>query len=352
MAYNYSPYVQSASVKKKKQQQDKATQIYNNYAKQKYSAGAGGLSSQLKSAQKKKDNLYKNNTLSQQFTYDPQKQQMYDKAYSDIVNRKPFEYDLSDDQLFQQYKDNYQAMGKAAMADTIGEASAMTGGYGNSYATAAGNQTYNNYLQQINNSIGDFYKMALSGYTAETDRLNDVFSAASADRTAAQNEWKGNWDVYGNLYKMYSDDYNNLLSQDTSLYNQRGTNLYNAANLYTNQYNSDSTNAYNIWSTGQNLKAQQAQLEETARHNRETEKAANKTVSASLARASSGGSSKNKTTITPKSTKTTTSIIKSIGSGPSPGIPYIKSVVEKNLNAGKITAGEAAYLYQYYNILA
>ena len=59
-----------------------------------------------------------------------------------VLNREKFSYDLNGDALYQQYKDQYTNLGRLAMADTIGQASAMTGGYGNSYAATAGNQAF------------------------------------------------------------------------------------------------------------------------------------------------------------------------------------------------------------------
>ena len=73
----------------------------------------------------------------------------YDKAMNDLLNRKEFSYDLNGDVLYQQYKDNYITQGKQASMDVMGMASAMTGGYGNSYAATVGNQTYQGYLQQL-----------------------------------------------------------------------------------------------------------------------------------------------------------------------------------------------------------
>ena len=60
-----------------------------------------------------------------------------------VLNRSPFTYDMNEDMLYQQYKDSYTRQGKLAMQDTMGQAAALTGGYGNSYATTAGQQTYN-----------------------------------------------------------------------------------------------------------------------------------------------------------------------------------------------------------------
>lgn len=269
MAYNYQAYVPSAQVNEYKRKQDNATNIYNAYAQAGYSQGAGGLGAQVNSAQSKLNALYRGNNLSQQFRYGNQAQ--YDAALKNITERKPFEYDLSNDMLFQQAKEQYQAMGKTAMADTIGQASAMTGGYGNSYAATAGNQAYQAHLRELNNSIGDYYAMALNNYNNETDRLNGVFNALSADRGTQQNEWSANWNVYNNLYNMYQNEYSDMLGKDMSAWQQRGSNLYNAANLATSQYGTAYGNDINIWNNQESLKATQAQQLETERANRADE---------------------------------------------------------------------------------
>lgn len=269
MAYNYTPYQQSNNVLDYKRKQDTATGAYNHYANKGYSAGAGGLGSEVQTAQDRLNALYRNNNLSQQFKYSNQGQ--YNKALNDISNRKAFSYDLADDTLFQQAKEQYQTMGKTAMADTIGQASAMTGGYGNSYATTAGAQAYNAYLQELNNSIGDYYAMALSSYNAETDRLNSTFSALSSDRSTESAEWANNWNVYNQLYNQYYNQYSDMLSKDQSAWAQKGTNLYNSANLATSQYNTASSNDINIWNSQEGLKAEQASQIETERANRAQE---------------------------------------------------------------------------------
>lgn len=105
-------------------------------------------------------------------SYDDQLQEIYDK----IVNRDKFSYDLNRDALYQQYADQYQVMGQQAMMDTMGQAAALTGGYGNSYASTAGNQAYQAYLQQLNNVVPELYGMALDQYNAEGDKLLTQYS--------------------------------------------------------------------------------------------------------------------------------------------------------------------------------
>ena len=92
-----------------------------------------------------------------------------------ILNREKFSYDLNGDALYQQYKDQYTTQGKMAMMDTMGQAQAMTGGYGNSYAQTAGQQTYQSYLQNLNDKIPELYQLALDQYNSEgTDMYNQA----------------------------------------------------------------------------------------------------------------------------------------------------------------------------------
>lgn len=95
---------------------------------------------------------------------------------SQILNRPNFEYDLNADMLYQQYRDQYQRAGQQAMADTMGQAATMTGGYGNSYAASAGNQAYQQYLTQLNNIVPELYDRAYKRYNQEQSDLMNQYS--------------------------------------------------------------------------------------------------------------------------------------------------------------------------------
>ena len=98
-------------------------------------------------------------------------QDTLNETISQILNRDKFSYDLNGDALYQQYKDQYVQQGKLAVMDTMGQAQAMTGGYGNSYAQAAGQQAYQGYLQQLNEVVPELYGMALDQYNQEGQNL-------------------------------------------------------------------------------------------------------------------------------------------------------------------------------------
>lgn len=99
-----------------------------------------------------------------------------------ILNREEFNFDLNGDALYNQYKDNATRQGKLAMEDAIGKASAMTGGYGNSFAQSVGQQQYNAELNELNNIIPEIYNLAYSKYNDEGQDLLEDFSRILSER--------------------------------------------------------------------------------------------------------------------------------------------------------------------------
>ena len=173
-------------------------------------------------------------------------------------------------------------MGKTAMADTIGQASAMTGGYGNSYATTAGSQAYQSYLQQLNNNIADYYNLALGAYNSETDRLQGNFNAFATDRGQQANEWSQNWGVYNDRFNNLSNAWANSRDYDLNAYNTQASQLGNVNAQNYNAYNDSEGRDVDIWKTSNdnrlslynlrdNWKQNQQQINETVRHNKATE---------------------------------------------------------------------------------
>ena len=108
--------------------------------------------------------------------YQSQWQSSLDEAMKKILNREKFSYDLNGDALYQQYKDRYIQQGQMAMQDTMGQAAALTGGYGNSYAQGVGQQTYQGYLQGLNDKVPELYQLALDKYNQETSDLYNQYS--------------------------------------------------------------------------------------------------------------------------------------------------------------------------------
>lgn len=102
-----------------------------------------------------------------QDSYSQHLEDLYDK----IMGREKFQYDAANDPLYQQYRQMYVQQGRQAMADTMGQAAGLTGGYGSTYSQAAGQQQYDAYLQKLNEVVPELYAQARQAYNDEGDRM-------------------------------------------------------------------------------------------------------------------------------------------------------------------------------------
>lgn len=110
--------------------------------------------------------------------------------YDQIANRKDFTYDVNADAMYQQLKDQYVQGGRMAMMDTMGQAQAMTGGYGNSYAQGVGQQAYQGYLQGLNDQVPNLYQMALNRYIQQGDQMLDQYSMLTSQEAQDYARWQ------------------------------------------------------------------------------------------------------------------------------------------------------------------
>ena len=124
------------------------------------------------------------------------------------INNSKFSYSVNKDALYNQYKNQYQAMGNVAMQEAQANATALTGGFSNSYAQTAGQNAYNSYLSQLQNIIPQLYSQARSIYDTDlsneynkanlysslgTQKFNEYQAQAeqgAANRDYAYNKWR------------------------------------------------------------------------------------------------------------------------------------------------------------------
>ena len=211
--------------------------------------------------------------------YNSQWQAQLDDVINKIMNREKFSYDLNGDALYQQYKDKYIQQGKMAMADAIGQASAMTGGYGNSYAQSVGQQQYNAQLQNLNDIVPELYQMAYDKYNQEGQDLYNQYSMLGAqderdygryrdsvtDWNAERDYLTGRYDNERNLdyskyvddrnfaYSKYADDRNFAYGQYMDDKNYEYGKYVDDRNFNYGQYIDDKNFAYGQYSDDRNL---------------------------------------------------------------------------------------------------
>jgi hypothetical protein len=155
-----------------------------------------------------------------------------------IQNRDKFSYDVDSDTMFQQALASAMSSGKTAMQDTIGQASALTGGYGSTYATTAGNQAYNNFIQDAYDNLPQYYQMALEAYQMEGDEMyRQLGMLTDADATEYErmyNSWNAN---FTNAQSMYNRSYGEWQDSVNNAYNSANLQLNEHGQLYDQLYN-------------------------------------------------------------------------------------------------------------------
>ena len=191
--------------------------------------------------EKKKDELETTETTQQypRATYQGQYDAALQELYKQVQNQKtpeltpykgtpldtsPFVYNAAEDALYQQYVDRYMQGGKQAMIDTMGQAAALTGGYGSSYGQAVGQQTYDNYMLGLNDKLFESYDRAFA-----SDQARRQMEAAEGERQAQEQQYNNN--LMLQLYQLESDKLNNLLGQTGALADTEYQRIFQEAQL-------------------------------------------------------------------------------------------------------------------------
>ena len=131
--------------------------------------------------------------------YQSQYQPQMDALFQQFQNRKPFEYDMNADTLYQQMKDQYAKNAKMSMQDTMGQAASMTGGYGSSYGQIAGQQAYDQQMTQLHNNIPALSDRKYAQYQDEGNQMLSQFGMAGQ--------------LEGQQYGQYRDSYGDWFNE-------------------------------------------------------------------------------------------------------------------------------------------
>lgn len=184
----------------------------NELATQKYVA-----SDNVAAAQNYLQGIIDNKPGAYQSKYTDQLQGLYDR----IMNREKFTYDLNGDMLYRQYADQYTRQGKLAMQDTMGQAAAMTGGYGNSYAQTAGQQVFQGYLQALNDKVPELANAAYNRYAQEGADLQNQYALAQGAEQLDYGRYQDTLSQWQNERAYAQEAYNTAYSQDYTDYTNR-----------------------------------------------------------------------------------------------------------------------------------
>lgn len=157
-----------------------------------YSGGGDGMKGQYSQTYVKPNKAAENSNVDALFnkfneayknpapTWTPRYEAEIQGLLSDISNRKGFSYNMNEDPMYQQYRDQYIREGQRATKDTAAQTAALTGGYGSTYGAIAAQQGYDNYLAGLNDRVPQLEQMAYGRYT---DELADKYNQLGAYQT-------------------------------------------------------------------------------------------------------------------------------------------------------------------------
>lgn len=118
-----------------------------------------------------------------------------------LLNPGQFKYDVNADGLYQQIKDNYVKKGRQAMMDTQGQSAALTGGFGNSYGTMAGQQAYQESLGNLAGMIPELQQLAYQQYLNDQDAKRNNLEALNKMNEQEFARWQDEQAAYQELLK-------------------------------------------------------------------------------------------------------------------------------------------------------
>lgn len=182
--------------------------------------------------------------------YQSQWQTQLNDLMGQIMNRDKFSYDLNGDALYQQYKDKYIQQGKLAMADTMGQAAALNGGYGSSYAQSVGQQAYQASLDNLNDIVPELYAMALDQYNREGQDLYNQYGMVADRENLDYGRYRDTVSDYLTERDYLAGRYDSERDYDYSKY-------VDDRNFSYGQYSDDRNLAYDEYATDKGLSYQQ-----------------------------------------------------------------------------------------------
>ena len=123
--------------------------------------------------------------------------------------------DTFNDWVMKSGKDHYEKQGRRAMEDTLGQAAALTGGYGNSYAQTAAQQVYTQQLDNLQEKIPELYALALETYRAEGDALQSRYDLLRSQEQQDYSRYRDRAADYAAEQKRLTEAYKDAYSRYT-----------------------------------------------------------------------------------------------------------------------------------------
>ena len=179
--------------------------------------------------------------------YESRYQPQIDALLQQIQNPDKFNYELNSDNLFKSYQDYYTQMGKQAALNAQGQAAALTGGYGNSYAESVGQQTNQQYLLGLYDKGLELRDRAYQEYLQGLENNKDLYNILQNAENSEYGRYRDTVSDYYNEQSNALNRYQNERNFDYGVYQDQFGNWMNEAQMAQNMLNNERNFDYGMY---------------------------------------------------------------------------------------------------------
>lgn len=155
-------------------------------------------------------------------------QSKYQGQINDVMSKLndlgEYDYDPAADTAYQQYKSQYAQKAKLANQNAQANASAMTGGYGSSYGTQAGQKAYAATMDDLDSVLDGLTAQNRAEYNTKKSGLQEQLSGL---QSAEQNDYA----KYQKDYSQWQDGLSYRQNEYNNAYNEEQQNTQNGMNI-------------------------------------------------------------------------------------------------------------------------
>jgi len=155
-------------------------------------------------------------------------QSKYQGQINDVMSKLndlgEYDYDPAADTAYQQYKSQYAQKAKLANQNAQANASAMTGGYGSSYGTQAGQKAYAATMDDLDSVLDGLTAQNRAEYNTKKSGLQEQLSGL---QSAEQNDYA----KYQKDYSQWQDGLSYRQNEYNNAYSEQQQSTQNGMNI-------------------------------------------------------------------------------------------------------------------------
>lgn len=155
-------------------------------------------------------------------------QSKYQGQINDVMSKLndlgEYDYDPAADTAYQQYKSQYAQKAKLANQNAQANASAMTGGYGSSYGTQAGQKAYAATMDDLNSVLDGLTAQNRAEYNTKKSGLQEQLSGLQSAEQNDYTKYQKDYSQWQDGLSYRQNEYNNAYSEQQQS-TQNGMNI-------------------------------------------------------------------------------------------------------------------------------